>query len=63
MVRVHVSRLKEGMITGYPLMREDGVILLKEGVALRSSHIKRLRELGYEYISRITGSKILIWMR
>ncbi|WP_438314925.1 HD-GYP domain-containing protein [Candidatus Caldatribacterium sp. SIUC1] len=50
MIRIATSRLKPGMIVGYPLVRDDGVVLLKEGVRLNDRLIRKIRELGFEYI-------------
>jgi len=50
MIRIATSRLRPGMIVGYPLVRDDGVVLLKEGVRLNDHLIRKIRELGFEYI-------------
>jgi len=50
MIRIATSRLRPGMIVGYPLVRDDGVVLLKEGVRLNDRLIRKIRELGFEYI-------------
>jgi HD-GYP domain-containing protein (c-di-GMP phosphodiesterase class II) len=38
------------MIVGYPLLRDDGVVLLREGVTLTSRLIEKIKETGFEYI-------------
>ncbi|MDD3699040.1 MAG: HD-GYP domain-containing protein [Atribacterota bacterium] len=50
MIRVRVDKLKPGMIVGYPILREDGVIFVKEGVVLNNTLINRLQKLGFENI-------------
>ncbi|WP_017872758.1 HD domain-containing phosphohydrolase [Candidatus Caldatribacterium saccharofermentans] len=50
MIRIATSHLRPGMIVGYPLVRDDGVVLLKEGVRLNDRLIRKIRELGFEYI-------------
>ncbi len=47
---IPVDELKPGMKVGYPILREDGSILLNQGVALTPGYIKRLRELGFNSI-------------
>ncbi|MGC8777696.1 MAG: HD-GYP domain-containing protein [Candidatus Caldatribacteriaceae bacterium] len=50
MIKVRVHDLKPGMVVGYPLLREDGVVLLREGVTLTNRLIARVKEAGFEYI-------------
>jgi len=50
MIKVRVRDLKPGMIVGYPLLRDDGVVLLREGVTLTSRLIEKIKETGFEYI-------------
>jgi len=50
MFRVNVDKLKPGMVIGYPIMREDGVVLIREGVVLNDVLINRLKKLGFENI-------------
>ncbi|MCX7667453.1 MAG: HD-GYP domain-containing protein [Atribacterota bacterium] len=50
MIKVRVQDLKPGMIVGYPLLRDDGVVLLREGVTLTNRLIIRIKEAGFEYI-------------
>ncbi len=50
MIRIGVDKLKSGMIVGYPIMREDGVVFVKDGVVLNDTLINRLKKLGFESI-------------
>ncbi|MDK2896473.1 MAG: hypothetical protein PWP04_593, partial [Candidatus Atribacteria bacterium] len=50
MIKIHVSRLEPGMVVGYSLLRDDGVVLLKEGVILTQPLINRLQTLGFDFI-------------
>ncbi|NSW75497.1 MAG: HD-GYP domain-containing protein [Candidatus Atribacteria bacterium] len=50
MIKVRVQDLKPGMIIGYPLLRDDGVVLLREGVTLTNRLIVRIKEAGFEYV-------------
>ncbi len=50
MIRVSVDDLKPGMRVAYPVLREDGSILLNKGVILTEGYIQRLRELGFQSI-------------
>jgi len=50
MIRVRVDKLKPGMIVGYPILREDGVVFVKEGVVLNDTLINRLEKLGFDNI-------------
>ena len=47
---VPVEELKPGMKVGYPILREDGSILLNRGVVLTPNYIERLRELGFSSV-------------
>ncbi|MGQ9473539.1 MAG: HD-GYP domain-containing protein [Candidatus Caldatribacteriaceae bacterium] len=47
MMRVSVEQLKPGMKVGYPVLAEDGSILLNQGVVLTPTYIQRLKELGF----------------
>ncbi|MEN3202750.1 MAG: HD domain-containing phosphohydrolase, partial [Atribacterota bacterium] len=50
MIRIATHYLKPGMVLGYPLIRDDGVILLREGTRLNDRLIRKIRELGFEYV-------------
>jgi len=50
MIRVPVSELKPGMKVAYPVLREDGSVLLNRGVVLTEAYIQKLRELGFQSI-------------
>nr|MDW8081429.1 HD-GYP domain-containing protein [Candidatus Calescibacterium sp.] len=50
MIRIATAYLKPGMIVGYPILRDDGVVLLREGIRLNDRLIRKIRELGFEYI-------------
>nr|MDW8081430.1 HD-GYP domain-containing protein [Candidatus Calescibacterium sp.] len=50
MIRVSVNDLKPGMRVAYPVLREDGSILLNKGVVLTEGYIQKLRELGFHSI-------------
>ncbi len=50
MIKVKVHDLKPGMVVGYPLLRDDGVVLLREGVTLTRRLIERIKETGFECI-------------
>ncbi|HSV30482.1 MAG TPA: HD-GYP domain-containing protein, partial [Atribacteraceae bacterium] len=50
MIRISIRNLKPGMRIGYPVVREDGVILLRDGIPLTAQFINRLREMGFEYV-------------
>ncbi len=47
---VPVEEHKPGMKVGYPILREDGSILLNRGVVLTPNYIERLRELGFSSV-------------
>ncbi|MEN3184653.1 MAG: HD-GYP domain-containing protein [Atribacterota bacterium] len=50
MIRIATAHLKPGMVVGYPVIRDDGVVLLREGIRLNDRLIRKIRELGFEYI-------------
>jgi HD-GYP domain-containing protein (c-di-GMP phosphodiesterase class II) len=50
MMRVGVDQLKPGMVVGYPVLSEDGSILLNQGVTLTPLYIRKLKELGFRSI-------------
>ncbi len=49
-MRVPVEKLEPGMKVGYPVLGEDGSVLLNQGVILNPTYIRRLRELGFKSI-------------
>lgn len=59
---VSVNCLKEGQVVGKDVLNDNGVFLVKEGVALRSNHIRILKEIGYSgiYIADDLSSDIEI---
>jgi len=50
MKRVAVDSLKSGMIVARAIFNDDDRILLHSGIVLTNVYIKRLRELGIDYI-------------
>ncbi|WP_369019292.1 HD-GYP domain-containing protein [Thermatribacter velox] len=50
MLKIHVSRLRPGMVTAYPILHENGVILVKEDIVLTEKLINKLKELNFDYI-------------
>ncbi|MEN3185647.1 MAG: HD-GYP domain-containing protein [Atribacterota bacterium] len=50
MIRVLVDHLQPGMKVGYPVLAEDGSVLLNQGVALTPLYIRKLKELGFRSI-------------
>ncbi|MEN3184652.1 MAG: HD domain-containing phosphohydrolase, partial [Atribacterota bacterium] len=50
MIRVSVHDLQPGMRVAYPVLREDGSVLLNKGVILTEGYIQKLKELGFQSI-------------
>ncbi|MBC7217309.1 MAG: HD-GYP domain-containing protein [Candidatus Caldatribacterium sp.] len=50
MIRIATDHLRPGMVVGYPIIRDDGVVLLREGIRLNDRLIRKIKELGFAYI-------------
>ncbi|MGQ9473540.1 MAG: HD-GYP domain-containing protein, partial [Candidatus Caldatribacteriaceae bacterium] len=50
MIKLRIQDLRPGMVLGYPLMRDDGVVLLREGVKLTNRLISKIQAAGFEYV-------------
>ncbi|AEE13822.1 metal dependent phosphohydrolase [Thermodesulfobium narugense DSM 14796] len=50
MIRTRVENLKEGDVLAYPVIDEAGRVLIGAGIPLKAIVIKRLKELGFNYV-------------
>ncbi|WP_448589523.1 HD-GYP domain-containing protein [Thermodesulfobium sp.] len=50
MIRTRVENLKEGDVLAYPVIDEAGRVLIGAGIPLKGIVIRRLRELGFNYV-------------